>query len=747
MSATHGISYMPGDYPTGYFRMGYRYNGTSSGTPQLCLLTDFGCQADSVIRFQALNDPDYTILDQGRRTEVSTSVTGGMQALTYSLTGSYADEVGILALPDAEAERFRTIHGASPPGWMQRPQTLTRWSGTGRLTAQLGRKTNVSLTTTLTRETQQRSNLERSVTTLMRTYVDPVTGTYWRSAVDLPLFLAEDELIPDFYQRATDKATNFTNAANLTWQAKSWLTTSADAGLNVIGRQDEVLLPPDMLTRQDSLGELRIAQGHSLVGTVNLRAMARAPLPWGFTLQFAAGANYTNTSNDVLNTAARGLVDGTSSINGASDIINTSEFSTDITSFGWYLAPSITHDRFTISTGLRLDGSSAFGTKVDLPAFRKLGVSWLISEESFFPFKNLFDVFRVRAAYGQAGVWPGPADRLRLYRSAVRWYEGGAVDVNELLELGNTKLEPERSTEWEGGFDADLLDNRLSISFSGYRKMRYDALMNVPVPPSVYGYGVHVLRNIGAIRNTGMELSVNTQLLRTDPVTWSATFNLQRNSNVVTELGEGVVPFFASDGGRIAPGYPLFGRWEKPILAYGDANGDGIIEESEVQLGDTAVYVGQQLPNYTANLHTSLAFFRNQFTVSASFAYEDGMSQANRTLKESQLFLRGSTDRDAPFSEQAAVAVINRSAYGLMQTVNTLRFNAVSVAYNAPPSIAQRFGTRSISVALQGTNLGLITNYTGKDPNVNALTTGNAVQDTGVLPQPRTWRVNVRVGF
>jgi hypothetical protein len=82
-----------------------------------------------------------------------------------------------------------------------------------------------------------------------------------------------------------------------------------------------------------------------------------------------------------------------------------------------------------------------------------------------------------------------------------------------------------------------------------------------------------------------------------------------------------------------------------------------------------------------------------------------------------------------------------------MQTVNTLRFNSLSVAYNASPSLARRLGARSLSLAVQGTNLGLFTNYRGKDPNVNAFTTGNAVQDTGVLPIPRTWQLSLRVGY
>ena len=110
-------------------------------------------------------------------------------------------------------------------------------------------------------------------------------------------------------------------------------------------------------------------------------------------------------------------------------------------------------------------------------------------------------------------------------------------------------------------------------------------------------------------------------------------------------------------------------------------------------------------------------------------------------------FLRGMSDPSAPFGEQAAVAVMNVTPYGLLQTVSTLRLTSLSVAYNAPPSLAQRFGARALSIAVQGTNLGLWTNYRGKDPNVNANATGNAVADTGVLPIPRQWLIAVRASY
>jgi TonB-linked SusC/RagA family outer membrane protein len=741
-STTRGISNIPGRWADGLYRWG---TNRMTYTPVLCTLTDFTCREDSLVSFQALNNSRYTVLGQGANTSASLGVSGGSDALAYAITGSYDTQTGLLTLPSVEATRFELEQGTPAPSWMQTPQQLRRWSATSRLTAKINDRTDASLTSTLTRESQQRSDLEGQLTSLMSTYIDPTTGTYWRG--NGSSFSTTRELLPGFYTRSTDAASNFTNGANITFRPRSWLTTSADAGLNVISRQDEVLLPSNFLVT-DSAGALNEGHGSTVVSSANLRGTATAPLPWGFHLEFAAGANYTTTSLATLSTGVTGLQPGTGSVNGAGHLVFASQYSSDITSFGWYVEPTFKHQRFTLSTGMRIDGSSTFGAKANLPLFPKVGGSWLISEEPFFPFKNFFDVFRLRAAYGRAGVWPGPADQLRLYSSLRPWLDGSFTDATQVTTIGNSQLRPERSSEMEGGFDTDILTDRISIGLTGYRKMRYDALLPVPVAPSVYGSNVFQLKNIGVIRNTGLELSLSTQLVRTDPITWSTSFSLGQNHNEVTQLAPGVLPFGTNDA-RVVPGYPLFGRWARPILGYSDTNGDGVIERSEVLLGDSLIYMGASEPKYEANLFTTLSLLRGMFTVDAGFAYQNGLTQLNATIGGPQgtIFSPGLSDPKSSFGEQAAVAVMTETSYGILQTVNTFRFNTLSVAFNAPPTVANRFGATSLSVALQGTNLGLHTNYRGKDPNVNANAVGNGTIDTGVLPVPRSWQLNIHATY
>jgi hypothetical protein len=270
----------------------------------------------------------------------------------------------------------------------------------------------------------------------------------------------------------------------------------------------------------------------------------------------------------------------------------------------------------------------------------------------------------------------------------------------------------------------------------------------VPVAPSVYGGQVQQLQNIGTVRNTGIEATLTAQLVRTDPITWTASINVSRNHNLVTELGPGVRPF-GPDQQRIVAGYPLFGRWAKPILGFSDIDENGIITKNEVQVGDSLVFMGGSDPDYEANLFSTLSLFRGTITVSGSLAYQSGLTQVNQTVGTTSqvIFSPGASDPHSSLAEQAAVAVMDETAYGLMQTVSTLRFGSFSLAYNFSTNAAAHVGARSLSVALQGTNIGLWTNYRGKDPNVNAYSSGNNTLDNGVLPQPRAWSIAVHATY
>jgi hypothetical protein len=276
---------------------------------------------------------------------------------------------------------------------------------------------------------------------------------------------------------------------------------------------------------------------------------------------------------------------------------------------------------------------------------------------------------------------------------SLRSFDGGATQVDQLVisTLGNTHLKPERSSELEGGFDVDLWHDRFSMKLTGYRKTRHDAIISIPVAQSVYGFA-NILTNIGVVRNTGTEASADAHVIDARQISWSVGMGLSANRNTVVRLNPGQGPVTIPNGiagngvsTRIVPGYPLFGYWALPIAGYNDGNHDGIIAPNEILVGDSVVFIGEQVPKYELVLHSDLSLGR--FVVSAAAQYKNGMTQFNGSNQGTSSALY---DPHASLADQAAAVAQYQGAqvgnaddnayaltpYGLVQTVNVFRFNS-----------------------------------------------------------------------
>lgn len=751
-SLGYGRTVTPGRWPVGYFQWGR--SSVAGEAPIFCTVVHPTCEVDSLVRSQALNDSELTVLGVGDRMAGSITASGGSQALTYSVTGSYNTETGLLELPAASIRQFRQQFNREPADWMRTPHQLTTWSVTSNVRALLGPTADVTLSTSLFRSEQQRTSLENQLGRLAGTYVDRQSGRYYLPTVGSfywgPIssqWPVSYQLTPsldylaDYYQRTTASSITFTTGLNGAWRPKTWLNLSTQAGISVVPRDDERLLPGGLLTIAPRLADGSVVRGtgRSIVGTWNLQGSVRRPLRWGFVFETNVGANIVTTHTRDLVTSAFQLVPGTSSIVGAKEIYG-SEGEMRSSVFGWYVEPRITGQRFALSTGLRLDGGSSYGTRVSglgsLLSLPKLNGSWVISEERWFPLPNLFSSLRLRGGYGQAQVQPGPEDRLRLYtrRTSV---EGPQLD---LTTVGNRELRPERSTEIEGGFDADLLDSRVSVELTLYRKTQVDALMPVQLPPSVNG-GASIIQNIGNIRNTGTEVTLGVTPLQSSLLTWNTQLNFSRNTNTLVKLGRGVDP----DPERgLMEGYPVNSRWARPIKGYADLNGDGLLTRpGEIQLGDSLVFMGRLLPDYQTAVHTNVVLFDGALGITATVSYDAGATQIDRTARTNWPLVRALVDRTAPLGEQAAVLVADSTEYGITHDISTLRWSSFSVNYRAPAGVARLLRAQQVTVAVQGSNLGLRSSYGGKDPDVSAWSPSETIMDTGQLPQPRTWQLSL----
>lgn len=769
LSLDGGRSTLPGDWPTFYHTFYRPVNG--GPTTEMTLSDDPGSVLVATIPYQALNDPRISPLGAGYNGGAALTVRGGNGSLTYSVTGSANDDIGYLHLPDFVKDAFEEAHHFPAPGWMTSPATYKTSGGNSSIVAQLGRGAAISLNSSLFRTLQQQSTLEGSVLPLMFRYID--TSTF--SAPGQANSLAST-IFPNYATLARFNTTTFTNALSLTnWTPLSWIPPiTAIGGLSIANTSANTLTPRDYILdgSVDSLGAYSLARGTDETQSLRVSALL---LP-DRIVRTAVGLDIVSDMQETYQGFTIGLPIGVSI---PSTLIYTngegpSESSVRTSTYGWYLQPTLhLSDRFFMSPGFRLDGGSATGNG-GLGTFPKIDMSYVAINRQSDDARFGLTLLRPRLAFGVAGVQPTPGQQLRLFQSNVLLLpvdstNSTRLNVLPLLSLGNTQLHPERSRELEGGIDAEFGNQRVSVSLTGYNKMRYDAIMSIPLAPSVSGPSVTgpivgtTAVNVGDIRNSGVEASVSARLIDLRALTWSVNGNISQNRQRVTRLNS-ALPNIQTGGGdsfgytnRVVVGYPLNGIWARPVRAYSDADSNGFVTSNEIRLGDSTVYLGSPQPNYEMALSTSLGFLNGHVQVNTSFDYQNGLTQ----IFEAGVEYNGGcsicdvtllmNDPKAPLAEQAALFAVRHASpptsFGLAQTVNVLRWNTLSVTYLFPQNILRQLHVPFLSVALQGSNLYLRSNYRGKDPNVNANISGNLTQDDGELPQPRTWGFRMSIGY
>jgi hypothetical protein len=147
--------------------------------------------------------------------------------------------------------------------------------------------------------------------------------------------------------------------------------------------------------------------------------------------------------------------------------------------------------------------------------------------------------------------------------------------------------------------------------------------------------------------------------------------------------------------------------------------------------------------------------------IHATFSSQQGLTQLNAGAVNSGAFYLVPNAPGATLATQAGVVAAGGflgtvaapvTNIAVIQTVNIFRFNDLSINYTLPSVITRRLRVPSAMVALQGQNLGLHTNYRGKDPSVNAFATssagllGDRLSDAGQVPQSRLWRLVLSLG-
>jgi TonB-linked SusC/RagA family outer membrane protein len=204
--------------------------------------------------------------------------------------------------------------------------------------------------------------------------------------------------------------------------------------------------------------------------------------------------------------------------------------------------------KYVFAAAWRGDGSSRFGADTKWGYFPSLSAAWLISEESFMKGTDTWlNLLKFRGSWGRSGQQPSafyaPYNSYNLTtgpNGTVGYYNGvTAVTPNYSNGITLNNLTWATTTQWDLGFDAYLLNNRVSITVDGYDKESTNQFFTFNFP-SYVGYSSQTSNAPLGIRNDGVEFLITTHNMSPkSPFQWNTNYNISYNHNVITSLPNG----------------------------------------------------------------------------------------------------------------------------------------------------------------------------------------------------------------
>jgi len=253
-------------------------------------------------------------------------------------------------------------------------------------------------------------------------------------------------------------------------------------------------------------------------------------------------------------------------------------------------------ERYLITATLRGDGSSRFGAGNKWGTFPSAAVAWRVSEEDFLEEFDALSNLKLRVSYGETGNFNIQNYAFAGEVNANNYVDGSGTLINgrSTTTLPNENLSWEETREFNLGVDVGFFNSRVTAAVDLYRRDTDNLLLNVPVPQSS-GFA-SVLQNSGEVRNQGIEVSLSTQNIQTETLSWSTTLNVASNYNEVLDLA-GTGPIIT---GNLNAGRPSHITEEgKPLGQFYGWQIEGLYDTQE-EIDNNASYDGAIVGNLRA---------------------------------------------------------------------------------------------------------------------------------------------------
>ena len=388
------------------------------------------------------------------------------------------------------------------------------------------------------------------------------------------------------------------------------------------------------------------------------------------------------------------------------------------------------NDKYYVSASVRTDGSSKFAAQSRWGTFWSLGASWRINNEDFLSDVKWIDNLKIKASYGAVGSDQLGSNYLYqgLYGTGYNDYQNAGVLISR---LPNETLKWETNLQFNTGVDFALF-RRLTGSVEFFNRKSKDLLFTMPMALSTGFSGID--RNIGDVKNYGIEATFDIAVVNNDNFQWNVNFNATSYKNVITSLPQsemtaGVFKWREGQsrynfwGVKYAGVNPENGNAQYWMNIFDtDENGNQVIVDrvltektSDVTADNQKQYLGSAIPKVFGGLTNTFAFYG--FDVSAMLYYSIGGMLYDSDYSQMVNYYRGSsyhpdlltqawseTNRNATlprFNKNTASIFSNQYLYNN----SYLRLRNVTLGYSIPRKVLDKVNMDQVRVYVQGDNL------------------------------------------
>lgn len=457
--------------------------------------------------------------------------------------------------------------------------------------------------------------------------------------------------------------------------------------------------------------------------------------------------------------------------------------------------------KYLLTLSARADGSSKFPTNNKWGYFPSAAFAWKISSEKFMKSLKAVDNAKLRVSYGWVGNnrvddYPYQTQISQIIDASYSWNNGSPILGTMISRLGNEALTWETSKQLDLGLDVSLFKHRVEIIADVYRRDTRDLLLNAAMPKFT-GFA-NAFRNIGAIRNQGIEFTLNTVNLKNKNFSWQTNFNITFNQNKVLALSDGELnrletiswnqayvnsPLYITEVGqpagqflgfiwegnyqysdfdqtspgtyKLKPGVPNNGNTavQPGDIKYRDLNGDGTVNEQD------RTVIGRGTPVHTGGFSNIFNYKGFELNVFFQWSYGNDLINANKLMFEGTSLnllnqFASYVNRWTPENQNNehyktnGYGPLGRYSTKVIEDGSYLRLKTLSLGYKLPTKFISKYKIKGLGVTVAAQNLLTFTNYSGFDPEVS---TRNSVLTPGfdysAYPQARTVVFGINATF